>query len=56
MNKMYAQRNGVPVDNTKQTNATRAVEKLIERDRQSRERSQHIIDYYTNGQQKGMRI
>lgn len=56
MNKLYAQRNGVPADNTKQTNATRAVEKLIERDRQSRERSERIIDYYTNGQQNGVRI
>ena len=56
MNKLYAQRNGVPVDNTKRTNATRAVEQLIERDKQSRERSQNIIDYYTNGQQKDMSI
>ncbi|MDE7280369.1 MAG: hypothetical protein K2N36_01335 [Ruminiclostridium sp.] len=56
MNRLYADMSGKQTDNTKQTNATRAVEKLIERDRQSRERSQHIIDYYTNGQQKGMRI
>jgi len=56
MNKLYAQRNGVPVDNTKQTNATRAVEKLIERDRQNRERSAQILDYYKNGQQNGVRI
>lgn len=56
MNKLYAQRNGVPVDNTKQTNATRAVEKLIERDRASRERSEQIVNYYRDGQQKGMKI
>lgn len=55
MNKLYAQRNGIPVDSTKQTKATRAVDKLIERDRQSRERSAQIIDYYKNGQAAGLR-
>ncbi len=49
MNKL----NEVPAGNTKQTKATRAVDKLIERDRQSRERSTQILDYY---KQKGVRI
>lgn len=56
MNKMYAQRNGIPVDSTKQDRATRAVNKMIERDRKSRERSAQIINYYTNGRQDGERI
>lgn len=56
MNKMYAQRNGIPVDNAKQNRATRAVNKLIERDRQSRERSSQIVDYYKDLKQKDVRI
>lgn len=56
MNKLYADRNGVPIDSTKQDQATRAVDKLIERDRRNRERSKQIINYYTNGQQDGVRI
>ncbi len=56
MNKLYADRNGVPVDNTKRDKATRAVDKLIERDRQNRERSAQILDYYKDGRQKGARI
>ena len=54
MNKMYAQRNGIPVDSTKQDKATWAVDKMIERDRQNRERSAQILDYYTN-KQKGLK-
>lgn len=56
MNKLYAQRNGIPISGTDQDRATRAVEKLIERERQSRERTAHIIDYYTDLQQKGVKI
>lgn len=48
MNNPYAQRNGVPIDSTKQNQATSAVDKLIERDRQSRECSAQILDYYKN--------
>lgn len=56
MNKLYAERNGVPIDSAKQDKATRAVNKIIERDKQSRERSEQILDYYRNGKQKGVRI
>ena len=52
MNKLYADRNGIPVDNTKRDKATRAVDKLIERDRQNRERGKQILDYYRNGRQR----
>ncbi len=48
MNKMYAQINGISVDNVKRDKATRAVNKLIERDRQNRERSAQILDHYRN--------
>ncbi len=50
MNKLYADRNGVPIDGAKQDRATRAVDKLIKRDRQSKERSKEILNYYTNKQ------
>lgn len=53
MNKLYAQRNGVPIDSAKQDKATRAVDKLIERDRQNRERSAQIFDYYVRGTSAG---
>lgn len=56
MNNLYAQRNGVPVDSTKQDRATGAVNKIIERDRQNRERSAQILDYYTNRQQDRTRV
>lgn len=54
MNKLYADRNGIPVDSTKQDKATKAVDKLIERDRQNRERSAQIIGYYTSQKQKDL--
>ena len=55
MNKLYADKNGKPID--KQNTATvEAVNKMIERQKATRERSSQIISYYTNGQQKGMRI
>lgn len=54
MNKLYADRNGVPIDSIKQDKATRAIDRLIERDRQNRERSAQILDYYTN-KQKGLK-
>lgn len=54
MNNLYAQRNGIPVDNKKSTEATSAVNKLIERDRQNRERSAQIIGYYTSQKQKDL--
>ncbi len=56
MNKIYAQRHGIPISDTKQDRATRATEKMIERERQSRERTAHIIDYYTDLQQMGVKI
>jgi hypothetical protein len=56
MNKLYAQRHGMPVDSTKRNKATRAVDKLIERDRQNRERSEQILNYYKDLKQKGVRI
>lgn len=55
MNKLYADK-GVPVDNTKQDMAIKAVNKIIERDKQSMKRSTQILDYYKNRQQNGMRI
>lgn len=55
MNKLYADK-GAPVDNTKQDMAIKAVNKIIERDKQSSERSTQILDYYKNRQQNGMRI
>lgn len=48
MNKLYANRNGIPIDSTKQDKATRAVDKLIERDRRNWERSAQILDYYVS--------
>ncbi len=48
MNKIYTQRNRIPVDSTKQDKATRAVNKMIERDKQNRERGERIIDCYKN--------
>ena len=56
MNKLYADINGVPIDSAKQDKTTRAVDKLIERDRQNRERSAQILDYYTNRQQDRTRV
>ena len=56
MNKLYAKRHGMSVENTKNTTAENAVKKLIEREKESKERSQHIIDYYRNGGQKGTEI
>lgn len=56
MNKMYAQRNGIPVDKGKDTEAVKLVKELAERDRKSRERSAWIISRYTNGRQDGERI
>lgn len=56
MNKLYAERNGVPIDSAKQDKATRAVDKLIERDRQNREHSEQILNYYKDLKQKGVRI
>ena len=55
MNNLYAQRNGIPADNKKPAKATRAVDKLIKRDRQNRERSAQIPDYYRNGRQKNVK-
>ena len=55
MNKLYADRNGKRTDN-KESAAVRQARKLIEREKAAKERSSQIIDYYTNGQQKGMRI
>lgn len=55
MNKMYADRNGKQTD-TKESVAVNQARKLIERQKAAKEKSAHIIDYYTNGQQKGMRI
>ncbi len=55
MNKLYADRNGVTVDSTNQDKATRAVNKMIERDKKSRERSAQILDYYRNGRQKDVK-
>lgn len=55
MNKIYAQRNGIPVDNAKQDKATRTIDRLIERDRQNRERSAQILDYYMNRRQKDVK-
>lgn len=55
MNNLYANRNGIPVDSTKQDKATRAIDRLIERDRQNRERSAQILDYYTNRRQKDVK-
>lgn len=46
----------MPTDDKKQDKATRAVDKLIERDRQNREQSAQIFDYYKDLKQKGERI
>lgn len=55
MDKLYEDRDGVPIDSTKQNKATRAIDRLIERDRQNRERSAQIPDYYTNRRQKDVK-
>lgn len=52
MNDLYKKRHGIPVDDTNKSTAMRAVNKLIERERESRERSKDILSYYQNGQQK----
>lgn len=56
MNKLYADRNGISVDREKDTESVKLVKELAERDRQNRERGEQILDYYRNGQQKGVRI
>ena len=56
MNKLYADRNGIPIDNAKRDKATWAVDKSLEREWQNRERGAQILDYYRNGRQKGVRI
>ena len=56
MNEIYAKRHGEPIGNGNESTAMRAVNKLIERDRASRERSEQIVNYYRDGQQKGMKI
>lgn len=48
MNKLYAQRNGMPVDRGKDTEAVKLVKELAERDRQNRERGERILDCYRN--------
>ncbi len=55
MNEPYVQKNEIPINDTKQDRATEAVEKLIERKRQARERSKQILDYYMGLREKGMR-
>ncbi len=55
MNKLYADRNGMTADSTKQDKATRAVNKMIEGDKNSRERSAQILDYYRNGRQRDVK-
>lgn len=56
MNKMYAVRNGKPLDNARQNTAEiRTVNKLIEGEKAERERSSQVADYYTNGKQKDVR-
>lgn len=56
MNKMYAQRNGIPVDNENQSIAMKATNEMIKKRQESEERRQRILDYYQNGQQKDVRI
>ncbi|MDE7430660.1 MAG: hypothetical protein K2N34_01895 [Lachnospiraceae bacterium] len=56
MNEIYAKRHGEPIDNRNESTAMRAVNKLIERDRASRERNEQIINHYRDGQQKGMKM
>ena len=50
MNNLYESRGKVPVDGTKEAAGNEAVNRLIERNRQSRERSAQILDYYKNRQ------
>lgn len=50
MNRMFADRNGKPIDN-KENPALKQVRKMIER-----QNAASIVDYYTNGQQKGVRM
>lgn len=52
MNRLYAQRNGIPVDNANQSTAMKVTSELIKKQQESRERSQQILDYYRRGRQK----
>ena len=56
MNEIYAKRHGEPIGNGNESTAMRAVNKLIESEKESRERSEQIINYYRDGQQKGMKM
>lgn len=50
MNDSHENRNKVPVGGAKEAAGAEAVNRLIERNKQSRERSTRILDYYKNRQ------
>ncbi|MCM1189370.1 MAG: hypothetical protein NC541_08745 [bacterium] len=55
MNKMYAKRNGKPVNNS-ESSAVRQARLLVERQNAAREKSEQILNQYRHGQQRGMRV
>lgn len=48
MNKLYAERNEIPVDKGKDTEAVKLVKELAERNNQNRQRGEQILDCYRN--------
>lgn len=46
MNKLYTDRNGIPVDSKGHSTGTEALDRILESRRESEERSTQIIDYY----------
>lgn len=55
MNNMYASKSGKPIDN-KENPALRQVRKMIERQNAAREKSESIVEYYTDGKQRGIKL
>lgn len=52
MNDSHENRNKALVGGAKEAAGAEAVSRLIERNKQSRERSAQILDYYKNGQRR----
>lgn len=46
MNKLYADRNVIPVDSKSHSTGTEVLDRVLESRRESKERSAQILDYY----------
>lgn len=46
MNKLYTDRNGIPVDSKGHSTTAEVLDRILESRRESKERSAQILDYY----------